>query len=181
MSPCDDCAKGKLKKTNIPKEAQETSTILCERISFDISTVATASHAGNKFWLLIMDECTKYCWSIFLKQKSDLPDAMIKWMNNIKRILNLDVKFFRCDNSGENRKFQERIKNETKFNVTFEFTAPNTPQQNGRVERKFATLYGKVRSILNRAKVPLWLRNKLWAYAAQHATKLENILVDENT
>jgi hypothetical protein len=69
MTPCDDCARAKLRKTNIPKEAQESSTIIGERISFDISTVATSSHAGNCFWLLIMDEFTKYCWSIFLNTK----------------------------------------------------------------------------------------------------------------
>ena len=92
----------------------------------------------------------------------------------------ISVKYFRCDNSGENKKFQELIKSKTKINVTFEFTAPNTPQQNGKVERKFATLYGKVRSILNSAKLNDWLKGQFWAYAAQHATRMENIIVDSN-
>jgi hypothetical protein len=34
----------------------------------------------------------------------------------------------------------------------FEFTAPDSPQQNGKIERKFATLYGRVRAILNGAE-----------------------------
>jgi hypothetical protein len=64
--------------------------------------------------------------------------------------------------------------------VSFEFTAPNTPQQNGKVERKFATLYGKVRSMLNSAKLTPWLRGQFWAYAALHATNIENVIVDAN-
>jgi transposase InsO family protein len=34
----------------------------------------------------------------------------------------------------------------------FEYTAPGTPQQNGKIERKFATLYGMNRAMLNAAK-----------------------------
>jgi hypothetical protein len=62
----------------------------------------------------------------------------------------------------------------------FEFTAPYTPQQNGKIERKFATLWNKVRSMLNTAKVPKELRNKLWAQCANHATLLENTLLYPN-
>ena len=58
-----------------------------------------------------------------------------------------------------------------------EFTAPDTPQQNGRVERKFATLYGRVRAMLNRSRLPINARNKLWAECARTATDAENISV----
>ena len=47
--------------------------------------------------------------------------------------------------------------------VKLEFTGPDTPQYNGKIERRFATLYGRVRAILNEAKVPEEMRNKLWA------------------
>ena len=48
------------------------------------------------------------------------------------------------------------------------------PQQNGRVERKFATLYGRVQAMLNDAKLMPSLQKKLWAEAANTATLLEN-------
>ena len=50
----------------------------------------------------------------------------------------------------EKLKLQE-VYNGMKLGVRFEFTAPNTPQQNGVTERKFATLYGRGRAILNKA------------------------------
>ena len=59
--------------------------------------------------------------------------------------------------------------------VQFEFTAPDTPQQNGRVERKFATLDGRVRAMLNRAHLPKAIRHKLWAEGANSANEAENM------
>ena len=40
----------------------------------------------------------------------------------------------RLDNAGENLSLQEEM-NKSKWNIKFEFTAPNTPQQNGKVEK----------------------------------------------
>ena len=61
----------------------------------------------------------------------------------------------------------------------FEYTARNTPQQNGKVERAFATLFGRVRAMLNQADMDRAKRDMIWTEAAATATKLENILVDK--
>jgi GH18 family chitinase len=64
------------------------------------------------------------------------------------------------------------------LDIQFEYTAPDgTPQQNGEVERKFATLYARVRAILNQAQLTESLRNGLWAVAAATATLIKNALV----
>jgi transposase len=52
------------------------------------------------------------------------------------------------------------------FHNKFEFTAPYSPQQNGKIERKFAIVWGEVRSMLNTEKLPWTLRKKLWAQCA---------------
>ena len=46
------------------------------------------------------------------------------------------VKINRCNNVGVNVKFQKEAKEED-LGLGFEYTAPDTPQQNGRVERKY--------------------------------------------
>jgi len=61
--------------------------------------------------------------------------------------------------------------------VTFEYTARNTPQQNGKVERKFATLYGRVQSMMNGARFTQSLRQGLWAECAMTATMNENLAI----
>jgi hypothetical protein len=35
--------------------------------------------------------------------------------------------------------------------ILIKFTAPHTPEQNGKVKRSFATLWGKTRAMLNGA------------------------------
>ena len=64
--------------------------------------------------------------------------------------------------------------------IEFEFTAPNSPQFNGKIERKFATLIKRVRAMLNAAKLTQELRHLLWCEAAATATDVENLLVSRN-
>ena len=69
------------------------------------------------------------------------------------------------------------VKQHPTMTARFEFTASGTPQQNGKIERMFATLYGKTRSMLNSARFTTELRRGLWAQCADHAVQLQNILV----
>ena len=60
------------------------------------------------------------------------------------------------------------------MNICFEYTAVNTPQQNGRVDRKFATIYGRVGTMLMAAGIEGKLRQLLWAEAGNTAINLMN-------
>ena len=60
--------------------------------------------------------------------------------------------------------------------MIFEYTASGTPQQNGKVERKIATILSKTRSMMIDAGIKQYIRNKLWAEGISTATKLEGIL-----
>ena len=53
-----------------------------------------------------------------------------------------------------------------------------TPQQNGKVERKFTMLYGRVKSMMNAEMLIGGLRTCLWAECAKTATNLDNIDCD---
>ena len=61
-----------------------------------------------------------------------------------------------------------------------EYTAPGTPQQNGVVERVFVTVMGRARVMMNHARFTMAKRQQLWCEAAQTATMLDNILVQES-
>jgi hypothetical protein len=58
------------------------------------------------------------------------------------------VKFLRCDNSGENESLRKALIREG-INVHMEFTAPQTPKEDRKVERAFATLWGRTKAMLN--------------------------------
>ena len=114
--------------------------------------------------------------AIFLKEESDTASTILKFIKKLKSKENKPVKFIRCDNAGENSKLQEILDNKG-MGIKFKYTAVDTPQQNGKVKRKFVTLYGKVRSALNAAKLKPFLCFGLWAECAKTMTKQENMIV----
>jgi hypothetical protein len=77
----------------------------------------------------------------------------------------------------ENKSLQQKIDATPEFHLHFEFTAPDTPENNGTIERKFQTLYVKTRSMLNVCHLPINLQDQLWAHIAHLATLLDIILV----
>ena len=174
---CRFCAMGKQHRLPIPRNVSNLSSTRGERINIDISSVAAASFGGAKFWLLIQDDYTDFIWSYFLKTKAQMANTFMSWLTTIEKETKLTIRKIRCDNSGENRSLQELVRHDHNLSVKFEFTAPYTPQQNGKIERKFATLYGKIRAMLNWARLTPHLRKRLWAQCANTATKLENIIV----
>ena len=87
-----------------------------------------------------------------MKKKSEVPRIMVRLVKHLKESMNCETKFLRCDNAGENVMTEIACLN-AGLGIDFECTAVNTPQQNGRVERKFATLFGRVRAMLNGARL----------------------------
>jgi transposase InsO family protein len=109
------------------------STELGERIYIDISSVRTPTYVGAKFWLFIQDDFTGYIWSFLVKAKIDLLESIFDWLKLVKKEIPQHVKCIRLDNSGENKSFHQMLL-KSNYNINFEFTAPGTPQQNGKVE-----------------------------------------------
>jgi hypothetical protein len=88
------------------------------------------------------------------------------------------AKYIRCDNAGENKILEKAIKDDPHLpTVKFEFTPRESPQYNGRCERKFAFLWNGVRAVLNSAKLPKHLRDGLWAEAARYVERVAKQLV----
>jgi len=125
------------------KEMVERATKLGERLFIDISLTEHESYGKAKFWLLVVNDATDFCWSFFLKSKSETKQVMIGLIKELSDKNKIKVKKIHCDNYGENRSFQQAAKEEHLV-ITFKFTARKMPQQNGCVERKFATLFGCV-------------------------------------
>jgi transposase InsO family protein len=163
---------------NLGYNEGEEAVMLGERIIIDISSIKQVSYGGAKFWLLVQDEYSDYLWSFFLSTKSEQTEVLFNWIASYQKQYDMTIKTIGCDNSGENLKLKKELSN-SQYNIKFEFTAPYTPQQNGKIERKFATLWGKVRSTMNSAQLPWTLCNKLWDQCAKLITQLQNILISK--
>ena len=78
------------------------------------------------------------------------------------------VKIIRMDNAGEHLEIQQHLNNHPilhEIGTKIEYTAPFTPQQNGKIERVVPTLFSRVRASYNAAKLATKIRKLLWAEA----------------
>ena len=91
------------------------------------------------------------------------------------------VKRIRCDNAGENKKLEERLRSvDWKLgDIQFEYTASYTPQQNSRIEKGFETILNRGRAMLVAANIPENRRYLFAKEAFQTATKLDDLTVIE--
>jgi hypothetical protein len=99
---CEDYAVAKARQRSVNKGQKGGSQVPGERVYLDISSIKGESYGGSCFWALVVDDHTDYCWSLFLKAKSYLKSKFLTLLTDLK-ISGLDVKFIRCNDSGESR------------------------------------------------------------------------------
>ncbi len=118
-----------------------------------------------------------------MKSKSEMKNMVIDLIKELHDKNQIKVEKIHCNNLGKNRSLQQQAAKQDRLGITFKFTARKMPQQNGRIEQKFATLFGHVRAMLNGAgfiNAHESLGRGLWAECTATATKLENIIVSQN-
>lgn len=172
---CISCAMGKSKQKKIPKTTHVKATRPGERLFVDISSMKNRSLGGSKFWALVVDDHTDFLWGKFFSKKSDLSKNILPILKQLF-VKGKEVKYIRCDNAGENRTLEKDCIDEG-LDITFEYTAPYSPQFNGRVERKFPTLYGKMRATFIHAGITHDEAQRYWCECANTLIKIENILI----
>jgi hypothetical protein len=138
LHDCSKCALSKEKQKDLNKLTACLSKDFRGRINIDMSSVQNTSYCFAHFWHLIKNFFTGYLWSYFIKAKSGLPETMYDWLKLVQKEISLNAKTFRLDNSGEDKSFHQLILR-SEFNIIFDFTAPGTPQQKGKLEHAFAT------------------------------------------
>jgi hypothetical protein len=175
MKICEDCILAKIKRKNIIKMSSNKSTKPGERLLIDISYVKKESLGGKNIWILIEDQATSMKWSTFVRRNGGMVKVVTDFVVSLRNKNKELVRFIRVDNAGENKAVKASLEKEGQ-SVAFEFSSPNTPEQNGQMERSFATLRGRVRAMLNGAGVPTEMRDSLWAECESTATKLCNLM-----
>ncbi len=171
FDPHEACIMGKARQHNFNMIAVEHSMIPGVCLYLDISSPNTDSLIGKRYASLVVDDATSFVGNFFLKNKSDLKESILELTCNLKTSRK-KVKYICCNDVAENKPV-----------IKFEHTAHFTPQHNGKVERKFTMMYGKVWAMINDAKLMVGLCKKLCAQTANTATLLENRLrqSDSNT
>ncbi|GKA36053.1 retrovirus-related pol polyprotein from transposon TNT 1-94 [Tanacetum coccineum] len=132
-----------------------------------------ASINGKKYILVIVDDYSRYTWTIFLRSKDETPEVLKDFLTMIQRNLQAQVITIRTDKGTEflNKTLHAYFKEEGIENQT---STPRTPKQNGVVERRNRTLVEAARTMLSASKLPL----SFWAEAFD---EIKEMMSDHNS
>ena len=91
--------------------------------------------AGNLYALVVVDDYSRFTWTLFLAHKNDAYNAFKKLAKVLHNENSCCIKSIRSDHGGEfqNARFERFCE---KHGISHSFSAPRTLQQNGVVERK---------------------------------------------
>uniref|UniRef100_A0A2N9FCV6 Integrase catalytic domain-containing protein n=1 Tax=Fagus sylvatica TaxID=28930 RepID=A0A2N9FCV6_FAGSY len=129
------------------------------------------SYNGFKYYLVIVDDYTKFCWVYLLKNKSDTFTTFQQFKAMAEKHYNSSIHFLRTDCGGE---FTSTAFNSycATSGIIHHLTCPHTPQQNGVAERKHRHLIQTTLALLSQSGLSL----SYWSYALATASHLINKL-----
>ena len=156
---CESCPIGKARQKNLNRNSRRKSVRPGQVFASDISSVTTEAIGGRRYWLLVIDQYTSMKWSFFLKSKDEQASVLTNFVKDM--LHHVKIERWKFDNAGENKTTQAMFEKEG-FGIKYEYTARETPQQNGMVERAFATLYGRARAMMMNAGFEKLKRETLW-------------------
>ena len=170
---CEACVMGKQTRTPLPAAAQTRATRPLELVHVDLwGPARIQSLGGPTYFILIVDDYSRYTWIKLLNLKSEALDAFkeyVAWAENFHQAQGYRVSRLRSDNGGEftSKKFNSYLQER---GIQRELTAAYTPQQNGVTERKNRTIVESGLSMLYSAALP----PRLWGAAMTTAVYLRN-------
>jgi hypothetical protein len=151
---CDACQKGNQTRVSFkPKNIVSTSKPL-ELLHLDLFGLSRTKSPGGKYYgFVIVDDFSRFTWTLFLPSKDDTFEAFVKFSNVIQNQLSLKIISLRSDHGGEfvNHRFENYC---DKFGISHNFSCSRTPQQNGVVERKNRVLEELARTMINEMNLP---------------------------
>jgi transposase InsO family protein len=129
------------------------------------------SLGGNLYYPVIVDDYSRYTWTFFLHDKSEVATCFKKFAKRAQNEFEVKIKKIRSDNGKEfdNTNIEAYC---DEIGIKHEVLSTYTPQQNGIVERKNQTLITLTRTMLDEYNTS----EKLWAEAINTACYASNRL-----
>ncbi|RWS02083.1 gag-pol polyprotein-like protein [Dinothrombium tinctorium] len=166
---CVGCAQGKMHRESHLQSHSPRSNKPGNLMYFDIAgPMSVPSLGGSRYFLLVKDDATSYCFIYFLKHKSEAVDKIRELIAEVSAAGH-KLRRVRSDNAPEFISAEMRNLFRKKF-IKFENSSPYCPQQMGRIERQNRTVVEDARTLLHSAQLPL----ELWAEMCHTAVYLRN-------
>ncbi|GJU85596.1 retrovirus-related pol polyprotein from transposon TNT 1-94 [Tanacetum coccineum] len=167
---CSSCEVSKAKRSSFKSKTVPSSKGRLNLLHMDLcGPMRVASINGKKYILVIVDDYSRYTWTLFLCSKDETPEVLKDFLTMIQRNLQALVIFVRTDRGTEflNKTLNAFFKEE---GIEHQTSTPQTPEQNGIVERRNCTLVEAARIMLSTSKLPLFF----WAEAIATACYTQN-------
>ncbi|GJR39326.1 retrovirus-related pol polyprotein from transposon TNT 1-94 [Tanacetum coccineum] len=167
---CSSCEMSKAKRSSFKSKAVPSSKGRLNLLHMDLcGPMRVASINGKKYILVIVDDYSRYTWTLFLRSKDETPKVLKDFLTMIQRNLQAQVISVRTDRGTKflNKTLHAYFKEE---GIEHQTSTPRTPEQNGVVERRNHTLVEAARTMLSASKLPL----SFWAEAVATACYTQN-------
>nr|GEX03976.1 retrovirus-related Pol polyprotein from transposon TNT 1-94 [Tanacetum cinerariifolium] len=160
------CELSKVKRSLFKSKVLPSSKGRLNLLHMDLcGPMRVASINGKKYILVIVDDYSRYTWTLFLCSKDETPEVLKEFLMMIQRNLQALVITVRTDKGTKflNKTLNAFLKEEV---IEHQTSTARTPKQNGVVETRNRTLVEAARTMLSASKLPLFF----WAEAiATHA------------
>ena len=162
MPFCDGCLFGKPKQKphNKKSSGYSKATRYLQRLLIDCSgRQAVPTLQGYQYFVLIIDEHTRYTWVYFLKSVSECPKVIDNFLRKIGRCNKhgsphvQTVQFIPSDGGPDfsSHEFEQVL---DKFDINHEHITADSSEQMGIVERKIGVVSERSRVCLHWAQLP---------------------------
>ena len=123
--------------------------------------VTPATPGGRRYFLLLVDDLSRYMWVMVLGNKGEAADAIRRAQAAAEAECGRKLRVLRTDNGGEftAAEFASYCADE---GIQRHYSAPYSPQQNGVVERRNQTVVGMARALLKQRGCRLSSGERRW-------------------
>jgi transposase InsO family protein len=132
---CEACLAGKHRRTPFPLQGIRRAAEPLELVHGDIcGPITPATPSGNRYFLLLVDDYSRYMWVVLLPTKDGAPAAIKHVQAAAEQKSGKKLYALRTDRGGE---FTVNHFNDyfTELGVQRQLTAPYSPPQNGVIEQ----------------------------------------------
>jgi transposase InsO family protein len=172
---CEDCLKGKMAKRPF-KAAKPVEDVLDVVVSDVHGPMPVETPNKKRYFITFIDVKSRYCEVKFIRQKSDVSQCTIEFIEQMKTQHGKKPKVFRSDRGTEymDQRLQNYLANE---GIWYETTVGYCAEQNGIAERRNRTLKEAATTMLSDSNLP---RNH-WAEAIAHANYCQNRTISRSS
>ncbi|GJW47481.1 retrovirus-related pol polyprotein from transposon TNT 1-94 [Tanacetum coccineum] len=167
---CSSCEISKAKRSSFKSKVVPSSKGRLNLLHMDLcGPMRVASINGKKYILVIVDDYSRYTWTLFLRSKDETTKVSQDFLTMIQPNLQAQVISVRTDRGTKflNKTLHAYFKEE---GIEHQISTPRTPEQNGVVERWNRILVEVARMMLSAFKLPL----SFWAEAVATACYTQN-------